>query len=191
MECNLPGSSVYGILQARILEWVAMPFTRGSSPPRDWTHVSYIYLYWQAGSLLLAPPGKPQLYGIYNKKLNENGFITFLWLEHLFLFMIVQMKERSKKLVLKIITHLRKGFKYWNYLRGRVLVFVAKSWTWLSDFTFTFHFHALEREMATHSSVLAWRIPETGEPGGLLSMGSHRVGHDWHDLAAGTAANIL
>ena len=53
-----------------------------------------------------------------------------------------------------------------------------------SDFTFTFHFHALEKEMATHSSVLAWRIPGTGEPGGLMSMGSHRVGHDWSDLAA-------
>ena len=55
---------------------------------------------------------------------------------------------------------------------------VAKSWTRLSDFTFTFHFHALEKEMATHSSVLAWRIPGTGEPGGLPSMGSHRVRHD-------------
>ena len=55
---------------------------------------------------------------------------------------------------------------------------VAKSRTQLSDFTFTFHFHALEKEMATHSSVLAWRIPGTGEPGGLQSMGSHRVGHD-------------
>ena len=55
---------------------------------------------------------------------------------------------------------------------------VAKSRTLLSDFTFTFHFHALEKEMATHSSVLFWRIPGTGEPGGLLSMGSHRVGHD-------------
>ena len=52
------------------------------------------------------------------------------------------------------------------------------------DFTFTFHFQALEKEMATHSSALAWRIPGTGEPGGLLSMGSHRVGHDWSDLAA-------
>ena len=58
------------------------------------------------------------------------------------------------------------------------------SWARLSDFTFTFHFHALEKEMATHSSVLAWRIPGTVEPGGLLSMGSHRVGHDWSDLAA-------
>ena len=55
---------------------------------------------------------------------------------------------------------------------------VSKSRTRLSDFTFTFHFHALEKEMATHSSVLAWRIPGTGEPGGLPSMGSHRVGHD-------------
>ena len=54
---------------------------------------------------------------------------------------------------------------------------VAKSQTWLSDFTFTFHFYALEKEMATHSSVLAWRIPGTGEPGGLPSMGLHRVGH--------------
>ena len=55
---------------------------------------------------------------------------------------------------------------------------VAKSWTQLSNFTFTFHFHALEKEMATHSSGLAWRTPWTGEPGGLPSMGSHGVGHD-------------
>ena len=55
---------------------------------------------------------------------------------------------------------------------------VAKSQTRLNDFTFTFHFHALEKEMATHSSVLACRLPWTEEPGGLLSMGSHRVGHD-------------
>ena len=54
----------------------------------------------------------------------------------------------------------------------------------LSDFTFTFHFHALEKEMATYSSVLAWRIPGTGDPGGLPSMGSHRVGHNLSDLAA-------
>ena len=55
---------------------------------------------------------------------------------------------------------------------------VAEGWTRLSDFTFTFHFHALEKEMATHSSVLAWRIPGTGEPGGLPSMGLHRIRHD-------------
>ena len=61
---------------------------------------------------------------------------------------------------------------------------VAKSRTRLSGFTFTFHFHALEKEMATHSSVLAWRIPGMEEPDALPSMGSHRVGHDWSNLAA-------
>ena len=65
------------------------------------------------------------------------------------------------------------GGAWWAAVHG-----VAKSWTRLSDFTFAFHFHALEKEMATHSSVLAWRIPGTGEPGGLPSMGSHRVGND-------------
>ena len=71
------------------------------------------------------------------------------------------------------------GGAWWATVHG-----VAKSRTLLSDFTFTFYFHALEKEMATHSSVLAWKIPGMGEPGGLLSMGSHRVGHDWSDLAA-------
>ena len=71
------------------------------------------------------------------------------------------------------------GGALWAAVHG-----VAKSRTRLSDFTFTFYFHALEKEMATHSSVLAWRIPGTGEPGGLPSMGLHRVGHDWSDLAA-------
>ena len=65
------------------------------------------------------------------------------------------------------------GGAWWAAVHG-----VAKSRTRLSDFTFTFHFHALGKEMATHSSVLAWRIPGMGEPGGLPSMGSHRVGHD-------------
>ena len=65
------------------------------------------------------------------------------------------------------------GGAWWAAVHG-----VVKSRTQLSDFTFTFHFHALEKEMATHSSVLAWRIPGTGKPGGLPSMGSHRVGHD-------------
>ena len=65
------------------------------------------------------------------------------------------------------------GGAWWATVHG-----VAKSRTRLSHFTFTFHFHAWEKEVATHSSVLAWRIPGTGEPGGLQSMGSHRVGHD-------------
>ena len=71
------------------------------------------------------------------------------------------------------------GGAWWAAVHG-----VARNRTRLRDFPFTFHFHALEKEMATHSSALAWRIPRTGEPGGLPSMGSHRVGHDCSDLAA-------
>ena len=74
------------------------------------------------------------------------------------------------------------GGAWWAAVHG-----VAKSGTQLSDFPFTFHFHALEKEMATHSSVLAWRIPGMAEPGELPSLGSHRVGHDWSDLAAAAA----
>ena len=78
------------------------------------------------------------------------------------------------------------GGAWWAAVHG-----VAKSQTRLSDFTFTFHFHALEKEVATHSSVLAWRIPGTGEPGALPSMGSHRVGHDWSDLAAAASGGSV
>ena len=71
------------------------------------------------------------------------------------------------------LENLMDGGAWWALVHG-----VANSQTRLNDFTFIFYFHALEKEIATHSSVLAWRIPGTGEPGGLLSMGSHRVGHD-------------
>ena len=74
------------------------------------------------------------------------------------------------------------GGAWWAGVHG-----VTKSRTRLSDFTFTFHFHALEKEMATHCSILAWRIPGTEEPGRLPSMGSHGVGHDRSDLAAAAA----
>ena len=76
------------------------------------------------------------------------------------------------------------GGAWWAAVHG-----VAKSQIQLSDFPFTFHFHALEKEMATHSSVLAWSIPGTGEPGGLPSMGLHRVGHDWSNLAVAAAVS--
>ena len=75
------------------------------------------------------------------------------------------------------------GGAWWAAVHG-----VARSQTQLSDFTLFFHFHALEKEMATHSSVLAWRIPGMGEPGGLPSMGLHRVRHNWIDLAVAEAA---
>ena len=78
------------------------------------------------------------------------------------------------------------GGAWWAAVHG-----AAKSRTRLSDFTFTFYFHALGKEMATHSSVLAWRIPGTEELGVLQSLGLHRVGHDWSDLAAAAAAELL
>ena len=75
------------------------------------------------------------------------------------------------------------GGAWWAAVHG-----VTTSQTWLSDFTFTFHFQTLEKEKATHSTVLAWRIPGTAEPGRLPSLGSHRVRNDWSDLAAAAAA---
>ena len=75
------------------------------------------------------------------------------------------------------------GGAWWAAVHG-----VAKSRRRLNDFTLTFHFHGLEKEMTTHSSILAWRIPGTAEPGGLPPVGSHRVGHDWGDLVAAAAA---
>ena len=75
---------------------------------------------------------------------------------------------------------------WWATVHG-----VMKSQIRLSDFTFTFHFHALEKEMAPHSSVLAWRIPRTEEPGRLPSTGLHRVRHDWSDLAAASYEDVL
>ena len=75
------------------------------------------------------------------------------------------------------------GGAWWATVHG-----VPEGWTRLSNITFIFHFHALEKEMATHSRILAWRTPGTGEPGGLPSLGLHRVGHDWSDLAAAAAA---
>ena len=77
------------------------------------------------------------------------------------------------------------GGAWWAAVHG-----VEKSQTRLSDFTYTFHFLALEKEMATHSTVLACRIPWMGEPGGLPSMGSHRVRHDWSDLAAAQQCHL-
>ena len=85
---------------------------------------------------------------------------------------------------ISLLHHSILNLAWWAAVHG-----VAESQTRLSDFTLTFHFHALEKEMASHSSVLAWRIPGTGEPGGLPSMGMHRVGHDWRDLAAAYSAD--
>ena len=128
------GCSVHGISQARILEWVAISFSRGSSQPRAQTHVSC-----------------------------SSRQIPYCW-----------------------------ATREAHFSHSRAAVHgVTQSQTQLSDFTSTFHFHALEKEMATHSSVLAWRIPGTGEPSGLPSVGLHRVRHNWSDLAAAAAAGYI
>ena len=86
------------------------------------------------------------------------------------LFQVMRMAifHLSDRLIFAVSLGPMDGGAWWAAVHG-----VSKSWTQLSDFTFTFHFHALEKEKATHSSVLAWRIPGTEEPSGLLSMGSH------------------
>ena len=87
--------------------------------------------------------------------------------------MVTDGEGNSNPCQYSCLENLMDGGAWWAAVHG-----VAKSWTQLSDFPFTFQFHAVEKEMATHSSVLAWRTPRTAEPGGLQSMGSHRVGHN-------------
>ena len=102
----------------------------------------------------------------------EAVFLFLFFLTYLFNFSCAGSSREGNGTPLQYscLENPMNGGAWWAAVHG-----VAKSWTRLSNFTFTFHFHALEKEMATHSSVLAWRIPGTGEPGGLLSMGSHRV----------------
>ena len=170
---QLPGSSVHGILLARILEWIAIPFSRGSSQPGDWTQVSCtagrFFTVWATRK----PTGVCRSSSI---AITKDTLLLHL-LTH------PSGEGNGTPLQYSCLENPMDGGAWWAAVHG-----VAKSQTWLSYFTFTFHFHALEKEVATHSSTLAWRIPGTGEPGGLLSLGSHRVGHDWSDLAAGAAA---
>ena len=112
----------------------------------------------------------------------QSRFINCIWLLCFFIFfksITVAREGNGTPLQYSCLENPMDGGAWWAAVHK-----VARSWTRLSDFTFTFHFHALEKETATHSSVLAWRIPGTGEPGGLPSLESHRVGHDWSDLAA-------
>ena len=139
MDCSPPGFSVYGILQLRILECVAIPFS------------CTIHRFYTES------PGKPHIYIIY--------FYVYV--------LLLYGEGNVSPLQYSCLENPMDGGAWQAAVHG-----VAKSRTRLSYFTFTFHFHALEKKMATHSSVLAWRIPGTGEPGGLPSMGSPRVGRD-------------
>ena len=130
MDCSLPGSSIHGIFQARVVEWVAIAFSMYTLLSPCWLSILNIAVCtWEKA---MAPP--------LQYSCPENPMGRGAW---------------------------------WAAVHG-----VAKSRTQLINFTFTFHFRALEKEMATHSSVSAWRIPGTGEPGGLPSLGWHRVRHE-------------
>ena len=98
---------------------------------------------------------------------------------------IAESEEGLKSLLMKVKQESAKASLKLNIQKRRSWLLAP----WLRDFTFTFHFPALETEMAAYSSVLAWRTQGAGEPGGLTSMGSHRVGHDWSDLATVAAAD--
>ena len=140
---------------------------------------------WQPTPVLL--PGKPcgrrSLVGCSPWGLKELDTTKWLY----FHFSLSCLGEgHGNPLQYSCLENPRDSGAWWAVVHG-----VAKSQTRLSDFTFIFHFHALEKEMATHASVLAWRIPGMGEPGSLPSVGSHRVRHDWSDLAAAAARVYL
>ena len=106
-------------------------------------------------------------------------FILYQMKSKIVIIILIPREGNGTPLQYSCLENIMGGRAWWAAVHG-----VTKCRTRLSDFTFTFHFHALEKEMATYSSVLAWRIAGTEEPGGLPSMGLCRVGHDWSDLAA-------
>ena len=146
----------------------------------------FLLYQWALFLSLLVPFHLPNLFG------TSQGYIPRMSLSILSHFVIssdlmaVIGEGNGTPLQYSCLENPMGGGAWWAAVHG-----FAEGRTRLSDFTFTFHFHALEKEMATPSSVLAWRIPGMGEPCGLLSMGSHRVGHDWIDLAAAAAASWL
>ena len=207
VDCSLPGSSVHGIFQARvlewgaiafsrrILEWVAYPFFSRTSPPRN--QMGLLHCRWildsiinWAGYLISDSKGVRKIKNLRMSIVEKwlyistlRAFSVALWYKDLFnVTQLPKGEDNGNPLQYSCLENPMDGGAWWAAIHG-----VSKGRTWLSDFTFTFHFHALEKEMATHSSVLAWRIPGMAEPGGLPSMGSHRVGHDWSDLAAAAA----
>jgi len=122
-----------------------------------------------------------QSFYLHERQISLIGLSDILLPHNVYLFIIELNSWEALELIVSL------GFRLWSKEGPRLLP-TALCRTRLSDFTFTSDFHALEKEMATLSSTLAWRIPGTGEPGGLPSMGSHRVGHDWSDLAAAAAS---
>jgi len=171
---NSPGKNT-GVACRALLQGIFL--TKGLNP-----HLFYLQ-HWEVRSLPLVPPGKPSLCSCALS--NTYWLVQCPWLYStctcLILYLSMYLKHlqadigegNGTPLQYSCLENPMDGGAWWAAVHG-----VAKSRTRLNDVTFTFHFHALEKEMATQSSVLAWRIPGTGEPGGLPSMVSHRVGHD-------------
>ena len=149
MNCSPSGSSVCGILQAKILKWVAIPFSRRSSGPRDWTHVEPRSPALHADSTVWAT--SPICEAILN-------IFVFCFTVYICLF-IYSVCTGGISLVAQVVKNLP-----------------AMQETWVQSLD---REDPLEKGMATHSSILAWRIPWTEEPGRLQSTGSQRVGHNW------------
>ena len=141
MDCSLPGSSVHGIFQARVLEWGAIAFSKEKN-----IYTTQIPLQYHTTQI---------------------HYELFNWLRRF------PGEGSGTPLQYSCLENTMDGGAWKAAVHG-----VAEGRTRLSDFTFPFHFHALEKEMAPHSSAPAWRIPGTEEPGRLQSMGSRRVGHD-------------
>ena len=168
MDCSPSGSIVHGILQARILEWVGLSFSMGSSRPRDQTCTFCI------GKLVFHYWATRRAFADFQTR---KGWITFFSLESHSFLLRSPTEGAPWAVALLSVEHFGNlwGFLYIEWensvlaFSGRVLVLSEKA-------------------MAPHSSILAWRIPGAEEPGGLTSMGWHRVGHAWSDL---TAAELL
>ena len=169
---------IYVYLSIKILATIYMLgwvyFSPGISQTKEWDiyHLS-IYI-----NLFIHPP-------IYIYTHTDTHTHTYIYI-YIYILNIYIRGGNGTPLQYSCLENPMDRGAWWAAVRG-----VATSQTRLSDFTFTFHFHALEKEMATHSTILAWRIPGTGEPGGLPSVGSHRVGHDWSNLAAAAAAELF
>jgi len=169
MDSSPPSSSVHGILQARILEWVAISFSRGFSRPRDQTHVSYVSYI-----------GRQVLYHQCHLGRSRDTVGQFEEYCHV---------NRRRQ------WHPTPVLLPGKFHGQRSLVGCSPWGRWGLDVTKRFHFlfslSCIGEGNGNPLQRFAWRIPGTGEPGGLPSMGSHRVGHDWSDLAAAAAILII
>ena len=168
MDCSLLSSSIHGIFQARVLEWGAIAFSiPGGASGKE--SICSAGTTGDVGSI----PGSSIPRCSSWKRQPTLVFLPRQSHEQKCLVGCSSGDSNGSPLQYSCLENPMDREAWKAAVHG-----VAKSQTRLSDFNFTFHFHALEKEMATHSSVLAWRIPGTGEPGGLPSLGSHRVGHN-------------